>query len=294
MNALAIREKVQAMSRPQQLLLGVGVVGGATLLALAFTQRKTIMDVTSKGFDFAKAQAFKLALPAAVAQYASQILIAAQKYNVDPWALAAIMWNESRGGTAAPHYRPTGPGGTGDWTPRFDPKLGKTSSTGWQHANPATGLPPDGLGWGRGLMQIDYGVHIDWFKSGANWRDAQTNINKGAELLAEKFRFFKAVPKPGTMVPVESWRVTTGKPQYGILPWATKYPRAGAWPTSVPDPRPLSGARLFEASIAAYNVSYTAVLQAIGLGLPAEAGTAHQSYVTKFLSMVGDWQKKFS
>jgi hypothetical protein len=50
---------------------------------------------------------------------------------------------------------------------------------------------------------------------------------------------------------------------------------------------------LYEAAIAAYNVSYPAVLQALGLGLPAEAGTTRQDYVTKFLSLVGSWQAKF-
>jgi hypothetical protein len=35
-------------------------------------------------------------------------------------------------------------------------------------------MPPDGKGWGRGLMQIDYAAH-EFARSG-NWRDAEANI----------------------------------------------------------------------------------------------------------------------
>jgi hypothetical protein len=56
----------------------------------------------------------------------------------------------------------------------------------------------------------------------------------------------------------------------------------------------LTGAKLYEAAIAAYNTSYGAVLQALALGLPAEAGTAHQSYVTNFLARVAAWSRNFS
>jgi hypothetical protein len=257
------------------------VFGGLALLALLFSGRKGIVAAAGSAFDFAKAQAFKLALPSAVGRYAGEILNAAKRYDVDPFALAAIMWNESNGGT---QLKPTGPAGTGDFVPRW-------SGSYFKYANPATGLPPDGLGWGRGLMQVDYGVHNAWV-TGNNWRDAQTNINKAAEILRWNLDFFRR--SPGGPVPVEAWRITTGKPANWILPWAQKYPRGGAWPTSVPDVRPLSGARLYEAAIAAYNVSYPAVQQALGLGLPAEAGTTRQDYVTKFLALMGTWQAKFN
>lgn len=284
-SSLSLRERWTALPRPQQLALGVG---GASLLLL-FLARRQVMTGIGQAFDFAKSAAFTAALPRQVARYSTEILRAAQQFNVDPWVLAIIMYRESLGGDA---LRPPGPTGTGDFTGRFDPKLGKNTSTGWQHADPATGLPPDGLGWGRGLMQIDYGVHIDWFKSGANWRDAQVNINKGAEVFAEKLRFFSA-PSSGKPIAVESWRITTGKSKYHIQPWAVKYPRAGQWPTSVPDIRPLKGQALYEAAIAAYNVSYAGVQQAIGLGLPAEAGTTGQDYVSSFLSRLASWQKNF-
>lgn len=278
-SSLSLRERWTALPRPQQLALGVG---GASLLLL-FLARRQVMTGIGQAFDFAKSAAFTAALPRQVARYSTEILRAAQQFNVDPWVLAIIMYRESLGGDA---LRPQGPTGTGDFIPR------KPGNLYYKYADPATGLPPDGLGWGRGLMQIDYGVHIDWFKSGANWRDAQVNINKGAEVFAEKLRFFSA-PSSGKPIAVESWRITTGKPEYKIQPWSVKYPRSGQWPTSVPDIRPLRGDKLYEAAIAAYNVSYAGVQQAIGLGLPAEAGTTGQDYVSSFLSRLASWQKNF-
>lgn len=260
----------------------VWLAAGGFLLSRNKSVVTTVTTTAREAAGAVSDAAFKLAVPAAVRQYADLILASAKKWNVDPWALAAIMWRESRAGTAAPHYRPTGPTGTGDFTPR------KGSGVGWQYANKDTGLPPDGLGWGRGLMQIDWGVHRDWMLAGGKWWDAATNIDKGAEILAEKYRYFRS--RPGPDIAVEQWRITTGRPQYGIQPWAVKYPRSGPWPTKVRDVRPLSGQQLLEASIAAFNLSYTGVLQGLGLGLPAEAGTSHQNYVTDFLSMIAKWR----
>lgn len=70
---------------------------------------------------------------------------------------AGIIWGigsrESRWGRI---LKPAGPRGTGDAVAR----RGK--------------LPPDGLGWGRGLMQIDYAAHE--FSRTGDWRDANANI----------------------------------------------------------------------------------------------------------------------
>lgn len=276
----SVLARLQGLTRVQKLL---GVLAGVSALFL-FTNRKTVVGIFGKAFDFAKAQAFTLALPANVRKWAPQILSAAQRFDVDPWALAAIMYNESRGGEASGYTPRNDPGGTGDFIPR---KTGMYA----KFADPATGLPPDGKGWGRGLMQVDYGAHNDWFKSGAKWWDAQVNIDKSAEILKWNLKLFSS--KPGAPVKVEQWRLTTGKPEYSILPWQSKYPRTGAWPSTVPDVRPLSGQQLYEAAIAAYNVSYPAVLQALGLGLPAEAGTTRQEYVSKFMALIAGWQQSF-
>lgn len=272
---------------------GIYLLGGAVLIGLALGAQKGASMITGlfgKAFDFAKAQAFALALPGQVRPYAVQFLNAGQKFGVDPWALAGICYGESLGGQA---LTPPGPAGTGDFIPRA------SGSSTFKYANPATGLPPDGKGWGRGLMQIDYGVHNAWVISSA-WWDPQVNIDKAAALLKEKLAYFTS--GPGAPISIECWRIQRGMPQYGIQPWKDKYPRANFPPCtptqtgsvgSYADPRPLSGAKLYEAAIAAYNVSYTAVLQALVLGLPAEAGTAHQSYVTSFLARVAGWMKNF-
>jgi hypothetical protein len=139
-------------------------------------------------------------------------------------------------------------------------------------------------------MQIDYGAHNAWVISN-NWADAQTNINKAAEIYKTNQDFFTRVPTLGASVAIEQWRVTTGMPAagYNIQPWATKYP-GRAYPVSARDPRPLSGQQLMDATIASYNAGTSGPLQAIAVGLPAEAVTANQNYVSKFLALVPGWK----
>lgn len=78
------------------------------------------------------------------------------------WAIGS---RESAWGLA---LKPQGPTGTGDWTKR----------------NGA--LPPDGLGWGRGLMQIDYASH-EFARTGA-WKNALENILYGSRVLRQSYR----------------------------------------------------------------------------------------------------------
>lgn len=275
------------------------IAGGAALVGLSLLGGKKVAAVTGltglfgRAFDFTKAQAFALALPSQVRPYASQFLASGQKWKVDPWALAALCYGESLGGQA---LKPPGPGGTGDFIPR------DSSHPSFKFANPATGLPPDGKGWGRGLMQLDYGSHNAWVVSSA-WWEPSVNIDKAASLLRERLDFFAAQPRADARVSIDCWRIQRGLPQYGIQPWKDKYPNAAYPPCaptqkgavgSYPDPRPLSGALLYEAAVASYNVGYAAVLQALALGIPAEAGTANQSYVTKFMSRVAGWMDKLS
>lgn len=284
---MSVIDRINAIPRVQKLALGLG---GASLLFLVLNRKAIVTGATTAAgaaataagaaFDYAKVQAFALALPSGIGQWAQQILNAAQQFSVDPFVIAGIMQNESLGGSA---LRPQGPGGTGDFTPR---KTGMYA----KYANPATGLPPDGEGWGRGLMQIDFGVHNAWVTSN-NWRDPQVNINKGAEIFRDALRYFSNAP--GGQINVEQWRINTGMPQYGIMPWSSRYPRAGAWPTKVNDPRPLAGDALYQAAIAGFNAGYTGPLQAIASGLPAEAVTANQNYVSRFLERIGGWRSAF-
>ncbi len=277
-------ERLKSLPRPTKLLLGLG---GLTSLFL-FLNRKTVMTGAGQAFDFAKGQAFKLALPLNVARWSEQILRAAATYNVDPFVIAGIMYNESRGGDALSpgqvvSAKNGGPSGTGDFIPR------KPGNLYFKYADPLTGLPPDKLGWGRGLMQIDFGVHNAWVISN-NWRDPQVNINKGAEIFRDALKYFSSAPGPA--VAIEQWRITTGMPQYGITPWRDKFP-GRVFAATAPDPRPLQGDKLYEAAIAGFNAGYKGPLQAMAVGIPAESVTANQSYVTKFLSLLGPWQAKF-
>lgn len=124
---------------------------------------------------------FDTAIEPAMWQYAELLRAAGLRYDVSPWLLAGIMWRESNGGTA---LTPPGPAGTGDFTPRGP------GNRYFQFADPNTGLPPDGKGWGRGLMQIDYGAHNDMMQ--VDQTDPATNINCGARILADAFTSFAA------------------------------------------------------------------------------------------------------
>lgn len=238
-------------------------------------------------FDFARGEAFALALPSVLRPWAQLFMSAGRIHGVDPWILAAICYQESLGGTA---LKPPGPGGTGDFTPRGP------GSKYFQYADPKTGLPPDGRGWGRGLMQIDYGVHNAWIVAN-NWSDPRTSIEKSASIFAEHLRFFQQPPNAAG-VTVECWRITKGMPQIGISPWQTKYP--GAYPACLngktaplKDPRPLTVVTQYEAALAAYNAGSSGVLQALAMGLPAEAVTAGQSYVSHAATRLAAWAAKF-
>lgn len=117
------------------------------------------------------------------------------RFGVDGVLVLAVLARESFGGD---FLKPKGPAGTGDWAPR---------PWAWYEARPDAKqrfmryedgdgkvmcLPIDNLGWGRGLMQLDwaeerfYGFFEKLMEDGsAAWRNAAENIYAGAELLAE-------------------------------------------------------------------------------------------------------------
>ncbi|MEZ2342705.1 transglycosylase SLT domain-containing protein [Microcoleus sp.] len=101
-------------------------------------------------------------------KYRSFIEKAAKEYGFSPSIIAGFGSKESAWGTSTLLDKP-GPGGTGDYTPRKPPRIY---------------LPPDGLGFGRGLMQIDY--ESSPFAKTGNWRDAEANILEGAKVLKQK------------------------------------------------------------------------------------------------------------
>lgn len=257
-------------------------LGGVGVLALAWIKRGSLVSLFGKAVDAGQSLAFSAVLPPGVRLYADEILAASRKYGVSPWLIAGVMYRESSGGTS---LRPPGPGGTGDFLAR------SPSSTYFKYADPSTGLPPDGLGWGRGLMQIDYGANNAWVQS-HNWADPQTNIDYATALLAQNQSFFTRAA--GADVPIDNWRITQGYSAGGkqlVAPWST----LGVDPstTSAPDPRPLDGDDLAAATLAAYNGGQSGALQALAVGLSPAKATSNGEYADWILSHVATWMSKF-
>jgi hypothetical protein len=150
-----------------------GLLGGAAFLAV--TQRKTIMIYGTQAIEAGKEYLFGAALPARAQPYADLILQVAREQDVDPFIIYALGDRESLWGQA---LTPPDPSGTGDFTPR--------DAAAWKYA-----MPPDGGGWGRGLMQIDYPTVV---ARGINWPDPYTNISGGTTLYKEKVRELLAAP----------------------------------------------------------------------------------------------------
>lgn len=102
-------------------------------------------------------------------KYRASIQTSAQKYGLPLAIVGGIGSRESGWGLT---LKPTGPGGTGDAVKRRAPTQ--------YRAGP---LPPDGGGFGRGLMQIDYDAHE--FARTGNWQDPAANIAYGCLVLAQ-------------------------------------------------------------------------------------------------------------
>lgn len=195
-----------------------------------------------------------MALPNYAKPFASAIADAAAAANVDPCLLFGLGDRETGWGTVFAYKQDAG-----DWAPRS-----------WTEANIAAFphvrrigvdahgrflvMPEDGLGWGRGLMQLDFADQYDWLKS-HDWRDPKQNVARGLEVLAQKKAFFstRAISRPvsdGTSVTVNDWFAQTFRVSAGIYP----------------DPRPLEGGVLEAAAIAAYNAAKENVLRMIVAG----------------------------
>jgi len=112
---------------------------------------------------------------AEAAKYKSIIYDIAENRKIAPSIIAGIGSRESRWGLA---QRPPGPEGTGDFVLREHISRHRTGP-----------LPPDGLGFGRGLMQIDYDYHE--FARTGNWRDPAENIDYAVKLLVNFLRIIE-------------------------------------------------------------------------------------------------------
>lgn len=97
----------------------------------------------------------------------------ARRYHFQASLICGIISRESAWGIT---LKPPGPSGTGDFHYRVP------------RGRRRTVLPPDGRGFGRGLMQIDYDWHE--FARTGNWYDPQANILYGCETLDKARDFF--------------------------------------------------------------------------------------------------------
>ena len=106
-------------------------------------------------------------------RYGEFIQEAAQSTGLPMSVICGIGSRESHWGIL---LKPSGPGGTGDFSQRKPrgPRTGRT--------------PPDGGGFGRGLMQIDYDWHE--FARTGNWQDPHANLQYAAKVLNDAKRFF--------------------------------------------------------------------------------------------------------
>lgn len=133
-------------------------------------------------YDAAQEQIFRSIIPASALPFADVILRVAREEGVDPLVLVAVGQRESRWGAALRSL-------TGDFTLRGQ-KWASVPGTkqvnevppGWRlpakRLTPPFTVPADLLGWGRGLMQIDF---PNVAKLGiASWRDPEANIRAAA------------------------------------------------------------------------------------------------------------------
>jgi len=108
-------------------------------------------------------------------KYKDIIEEASQIFDFQSSIIAGLGSRESHWGLA---LRPRGPEGTGDFTPRVKITQYRNSP-----------LPPDGLGFGRGLLQIDFDHHE--FARTGNWKDPKENIFYGCQLLFNNRKFLQ-------------------------------------------------------------------------------------------------------
>ncbi len=126
-------------------------------------------DPSQPGTTYAADDPGLLAQLNEAAQYRGNIQTSAQQYKLPAAVVGGIGSRESHWGLI---LKPIGPGGTGDFSPRRFPTTYRTGP-----------LPPDGGGFGRGLMQIDYDAHE--FARTGNWQDPAANLAYGCQVLAQ-------------------------------------------------------------------------------------------------------------
>jgi putative peptidoglycan binding protein/transglycosylase-like protein with SLT domain len=150
-----------------------GVVGALTWAALEGSEQpdvSTIFPTTLPRNDSSLLKQLDEAI-----KYKSFIDAAAERFGIRPSVIGGVGSRESNWGLI---LRPAGPAGTGD----FGKRRAKPPLRPGQ-------LPPDGGGFGRGLMQIDFDAFP--FARSEDWKDPEKNINFGCQVLSDNVNFMQ-------------------------------------------------------------------------------------------------------
>jgi hypothetical protein len=148
----------------------VGPITWSALLGAEPPEEKTFIETTYSSND---SSLLKQIVEAE--KYRSFIEASAKKYNFQPSVICGLGSRESSWGLA---LKPNNPAGTGDFIKRRFPTNFRQNA-----------LPPDGGGYGRGLMQVDFDAH-EFARSG-NWKDPASNIEYGCSVLSQSYNYLK-------------------------------------------------------------------------------------------------------
>lgn len=225
--------------------------------------------MTLQSFDNNRSPLFKTLIPPDAKPYGNLILASSARKNISPCITVYLGSRESRWGYG---LTPPGPGGTGDFARRdWGPYA----------------MPPDGKGWGRGLLQLDFGANAEWLKANEWWLP-DVNVNRGLDLLNQNIAFFsrRGTVRIGRRVVADgSGNVVLGKKHAA---------RRGVAPGVYRDPRPLTGEALLRAAVAAYNTGVLNVLYSLATGRSEDLTTAHGDYSEWIVSRALDLDRRLS
>lgn len=238
---LTLVERWNALTRPQQALLGGGAVG--LLLLVVF--RKQV----AKGVSTVELASVRALMPKGTEYLVDLAFELAPQYDLSPYMVLGMTFAESNFGRA---LTPPGPAGTGDFIPRAPDRCVERNAKGACTKNLAQlvqelnfpveqtadgKLKPTQRGWGHGLYQIDLMSHVPFIASG-KWSDPREAMKYALDLYAKnKKQIQKAFPS-------------------------------------------MSGLDLIRATIASYNAGAPRVISAIKSGQPLDSVTFHPNYVS--------------
>ena len=172
---------------------------------------------------------------------------AAERFRFQSCIIAGLGSRESHWGLA---LFPPGPEGTGDLKTRIFTKPFRNSP-----------LPPDGLGFGRGLLQIDFDYHE--FARTGNWKDPMENIFYGVKLLFDNRNFLRLPLRD----PVKGHHPVQGQQKYD-----------------------LNQRQLLRATLSSYNCGLGKVRKTIDRGYDIDLFTTGRNYSQDILNRAGWFQ----